>query len=569
MISEEIKNKIKLLFIEKKYDELIDFTEKFTLPEHRPSGLINLLGISYYSRKNVIDNDIQSALYLFEKAYLKEKNSINGLNAIKNLVIVGIKTSRVDKEFNKYLLKAKDFYLEAESKFNNNKEFLQSGILLFTYLLDKKKLKEIINTIIDGNIDSKDLRGQSTFITNYFYEWTQENISNISKKNSEYYSKLNVKKIDHITNSKNQLINLGFLSCDLIKNHSVTHFLKDTIKFLDKSKFKIHLFSINKKDEKDSTQNELRSIASEWFDLQDYTNQEIVEIIQEKNIKILFDLIGYTNSKRIEIFNSRVAPIQISWLAFCNTTGFDTVDYILVDENLIDGNENNLYSEKTIKLPYIWNAHSGFNYERKFNELNALKNDRFTFGSLNNFMKISDETIDAWSSILKQVSNSNLLLKSSNFCSVDILMHKFKSKGVADKVTILDKFSFLNHKDHLNLYKKIDLCLDTFPWNGVTTTFEALWMNVPVLVLKGNNFNSRCGESIIKNSKNTSLIAKDIPEYIAKATFLAKDLERLNTIRKNLYDNVLSSELFDTKKFSKNFSDTLLAINEDHHKKNI
>ena len=147
-------------------------------------------------------------------------------------------------------------------------------------------------------------------------------------------------------------------------------------------------------------------------------------------------------------------------------------------------------------------------------------------------------------------------------------MSKFKLKGVADKVVILDKFSFLNHKDHLDLYKKIDLCLDTFPWNGVTTTFEALWMNVPVLVLKGNNFNSRCGESIIKNSKNNFLIADNIDDYIAKAVLLSKDLDKLNTIRKTLYDKVLSSELFDTKKFSSSFSNILLAINEDYHEKN-
>ena len=283
----------------------------------------------------------------------------------------------------------------------------------------------------------------------------------------------------------------------------------------------------------------------------------------------MFDLVGYTNSKRLEIFNSRVAPIQISWLAYCNTTGFNTVDYILSDENLIYENEHNLYSEKVIKLPNIWNAHSGFNYERKFNELKALNQNTFTFGSLNSFMKISDETIDAWSSILTEVDNSNLILKSSNYCNDELIMNKFKSNAVADKVTILDKFRFLKHKDHINLYKEIDLCLDTFPYNGVTTTFEALWMNVPVIVLKGNNFISRCGESIIKNSKNNLLIGKDIDDYIAKAIFFAKDLEKLNILRKSLYDNVLSSELFNTKKFSKNFNDKLLAINDEYYQKNI
>ena len=569
MISEEIKNKIKSLYLEQKYDELIDFTEESTLSEHRPSGLINLLAISYYTRKNSTKDDIFKALNLFEEAYLKEKNSIHGLNAIKNLIIVGIKTSRVSEEFLKFLIKAKHFYLESEINFAKNHEFLQSGILLFSYLLDKQKLKEIINIILEENIQSKDLRGQATFMSNYFYDFSQEKIKSISKKNSEYFSKLKVKNIEKKFCNSDEIINLGFVSCDLSKNHSVTYFLKNTLKNLDKSKFRIFVFSLNKKDENDLSQNELRDISSEWFDMQDLTNQRIVEIIQEKNIKILFDLIGYTNSKRIEIFNSRVAPIQISWLAYCNTTGFNSVDYILADENLICQNENNFYTEKIVKFPNIWNAHSGFSYHRKFNELPFLENNNFTFGSLNNFMKISTETIDAWCKILDEVDNSNLILKSSNFHNSDILRSKFKSKGLDGKVIILDKYDFINHKDHINIYKKIDLCLDTFPWNGVTTTFESLWMNVPVLVLKGNNFNSRCGESIIKNSNNNFLIAKDFDEYIKKAILLSKDIEKLKTIRKNLYDNVLSTDIFDTKKFTKNFTEILLTINKNYNSNNL
>ena len=109
------------------------------------------------------------------------------------------------------------------------------------------------------------------------------------------------------------------------------------------------------------------------------------------------------------------------------------------------------------------------------------------------------------------------------------------------------------------------MCLDTFPYNGVTTTFEALWMNIPVLVLKGDNFVSRCGESIISNSKYNFLIAKDFQEYISKAVFLSQNLDKLENIRKDLYNNILSSSLFDTKKFSKNFNETLLSI----YKKNI
>ncbi len=560
MINEETKDKIKNLYIQKKYEEVIEVSEKLTIAEERPSGLINLIGTSYYLKKDPTKDDLSTALSSFESAYLKEKNSIHGLNAIKNLVIVGIKTSNIFKEYIKFLYKAKNYYIEASIYFQNDREFLQTGILLFSYLLDKKKIREIIINIVNGSVDSKDLRGQSTFMINYYDEWSQKEKIDISKRNIKYFSKLNTKKIAKREYLGNNVINLGFVSCDLVKNHSILYFLKDTIRYLDKSKFRIFIFSINKKDESDLSQNEIKELSNEWYDLQDFNNQQIVDIIQEKKIDILFDLIGYTNSKRLEIFNSRVAPIQVSWLAYCNTTGFDTVDYLLADKNLIYEKEHDLYSEKIIYLPNIWNAHCGFKYQRKFNELSALNFKKFTFGSFNTFMKISDETINAWSNILRDVENSRLILKSSNFCNEDLLMNKFKSNGVSDQVIIYDKLNFLKHEDHLNFYKKIDLCLDPFPYNGVTTTFEALWMNVPVIVLKGNNFTSRCGTSIIKNSKQDYLIASNKKEYVSKAVFLTKNLGQLNSIRKNLYENILYTDLFNTKKFSRNFNDMLLKV---------
>ena len=151
---------------------------------------------------------------------------------------------------------------------------------------------------------------------------------------------------------------------------------------------------------------------------------------------------------------------------------------------MIFDEEKNQYSEKIVKLPEIWNSHSGFNFDRSFNELPHINNKNFTFGSFNNFRKISDETINTWSEILNKIENSTLILKSSEFCNDEILLEKFKKNGVAHKIQIFNKIDFKEKNYHLNLYKKIDLSLDTFPYNGVTTTFRSLWMNVPVLVLK-------------------------------------------------------------------------------------
>ena len=560
MLTEEIKNKIKILFSEKKYEEVIETSERFSSPEDRPAGLINIIGISYFLKENRNENDIKTALSFFELTYLKDKNTIHGLNGLKNLILMGIKASIEFKNLSNFLIKAKNYFNDAIKYFENNEEFLNAGLALSLHLLDIKMQKNIIHKVLDSKNSSKSLRGQSLFMKNYYFDNSQKDYLVYAKNNSKYYSKLQVKNVNEIQNLKSDKINLGFVSCDILRNHSTTFFLKDTIRYLDKSKFKIFIFSIAKKDYDDTSQNELRNIADEWFDLKNSNNQEVVELIQKKKINILFDLMGYTASERLEIFNSRVAPVQISWLAYLNTTGLDTIDYLLVDNNLVKSNENNLYAEKILKLPDIWNAHAGFTYERKYNELPFLKNKNFTFGSLNNFRKISDETVYVWSEILKKVPNSNLILKSADFCSDEILMNKFKIEGVDNRVKILNKIDFIKKEDHLNVYQKIDLCLDTFPHNGVTTTFEALWMGVPVIVLKGKNFCSRCGESIIKNTKIDGLIAEDLNDYISKAIHLSKDIKILTQIRENLYHSVLSSPLFDTKTFSKNFNNTLLQI---------
>ena len=282
MLTEEIKKKLKNLFSQKKYEEVIEISEKHIPPEDRPAGLINMIGISYFLKKNRSENDIKNALLLFELTYLKDKNTIHALNGLKNLILMGIKASIEYKNLSSFLIKAKDHFIDAERYFENNEEFLNVGLELFLHLLDTTKQKELILKILKGKTKSKTLRGQSLFMSNYYYGWPQQEYLDNAKKNSEYYSTLNVKKINEIEYSSDDKINLGFVSCDILKNHSITFFLKDTIKYLDKKRFKINIFSIAKKDLNDLSQSELRSLADEWFDLNDFNNQQIVELIQKK-----------------------------------------------------------------------------------------------------------------------------------------------------------------------------------------------------------------------------------------------------------------------------------------------
>ena len=230
--------------------------------------------------------------------------------------------------------------------------------------------------------------------------------------------------------------------------------------------------------------------------------------------------------------------------------------------NLIKKDEVKLYSEEILFLPNIWNCHSGLGISRKESPSPLVKNKYITFGSFNNANKISDEVVDVWSKILKSTNNSRLILKSSRNFYDKKLKEKFNKNKVLNLITFIDRKK--NFQEHIDEYKKIDLALDTFPYNGVTTSFEAIWMGVPLLTLKGFNPISRAGESINKNLNMNYLIADNKNEYVQKAIELSKNFEKVIEIRKNIFDKALESNLFNDKKFSKEFYESLEKIYLNH-----
>ena len=213
--------------------------------------------------------------------------------------------------------------------------------------------------------------------------------------------------------------------------------------------------------------------------------------------------------------------------------------------------------EKIIYLPNIWNCHSELSADREETDLPCLQNKYITFGSFNNFNKINDNVIYVWSQILKNVAGSKLILKSSSKIDKSYIEKRFIENGISDSVIFLEKRKL---NKHFILYRQIDIALDTFPYNGVTTSFEAISMGVPVLTMKGYNFNSRCGESIIKNLGIKELIAKDEDEYIFKAKKIAEDQERLLKIRKQIFKTAPQTPLFNKKIFASDFFNCLENI---------
>ena len=559
--------KIQILLKEKKYSKIISEIEGLTLEKNRPAYLHNLLGVCRASQKNRTDMDVKYALNDFEAAFYKDSLGPISLDALCSHITLCAEMGRRESDLVNNMIISEKMYLEAEKKFFKNEKYIGYGLDLYKYLLKHKKRISKLEEILSFNELNK-LFGRIYINTQmYLSDWKQNDFEKFQKKFSKIFKIYNAKNISKVNVNKEK-IKIGFLSPDFYKSHSITYFIKNLIKDFKQTKFETHGLSLIKTEEHDETTEVLKDLFDNWSDLAEKTEQETITTIQNLNIEVLVDLAGLWSSNKIDIFNTRICPLQISWLGFNNSTGMKEVDFILADVNTVKDEEKH-YGSKIYKFPRIWNSHCGFKIERSFNELPIKRNGHITFGSLNNFMKINEEVLDVWINILKKIKNSKIILKSSLYVCEDVIKKKFEKEGLKDSIKILKKTKGNDFLSHINVYDKIDICLDTFPFNGVTTTIEALWKNVPVLTKTGYNFNSRCGESILKSAGLEKFIAISNEDYIKKAVYYANNIDDLEKVRKNLYENIEKSPIFDTKQFTKDFCsaiDKMLTVVNNNYK---
>ena len=551
------------LLKEKKYSLIVSIIENKINEKDKTPGLLNLCGVArMLSEKS---NDvIKLAIKDFKNSCLKEKVTEKLFDPLKNLINASV--ILFDNEFrqNENELK-KSFFDDIYFFYNSNKSFFEKNSDLMhnfskvvartsdpeTVAKHHKKVFEL-----DSNTDAFI---SSIFWRNYNYGWSQEEYFNNLKKINDLVPLYNKDAFEQIINVKNEKLNIAFISSDIRGKHSVVYFLKSLINFYDKKKYNIFIYNnYNSFPQENKTIKEFENKVFKILDIKTLKDTEVINTIRKDKIDIIIDLNGLSSDHRLSLFKNRVAPVQVSWCGYVNTTGLNEMDYLIADKNLIKPQEEKYYTEKIIYLNDIWNCHYGYDDVRELNLTPSVKKKFITFGSFNNFRKINDDVIEVWSMILKKVKNSKLMLKTSFPISTERFKKRFDEYGVLNAVTILPfKKKFANH---LEIYKDIDIALDTFPYNGVTTSFEAIWMGVPVVTMKGYNLNSRCGESINKNANLSSLIAEDKEDYVKKAVSLAQNEKELLTIRKNLFENVIETPLFDGKKFCDSFFSSLEKI---------
>ena len=333
-----------------------------------------------------------------------------------------------------------------------------------------------------------------------------------------------------IRRNAHEKIHIGYLSPDF-KQHSVAKFIEPILKTHDSSRFNVTCYSDTPYP--DHVTQRLKGLGREWRDVSGISNNRLFEQIQSDQIHILVDLAGHTAKNRMLLFAQKPAPIQVTYLGYPNTTGLQAMDYRITDA-MADppGLTDRWHTEKLIRVPGSFLCYQAPADAPEPSDLPAINTNGITFASFNNRVKITRSVIHTWSSILDSVPDARLILKSktledSQACQQ--IISQFAACHVGPER--LELHGFLPPDKHLGLYHRVDVALDTFPYNGTATTCDALWMGVPVIVLEGDNHVSRVGVSLLTSTGLSAFIAHSADDYIKKAIKLSQDLEMLSSTR--------------------------------------
>lgn len=340
-------------------------------------------------------------------------------------------------------------------------------------------------------------------------------------------------------------LRIGFVSGDLRK-HSVTYFLKPLFGAYDRKKLLFHCYSNAPASSEDQVSARLREMLDGWTCIDGKDDKTVAGMIRADGIDILVDLSGHTKGHRLPLFAKRAAPIQVTWLGYPNTTGLTAMDYRFTDAVADPPGETGTYSAETlVRLPHGFHCYQPYEEAPDVADPPMAENGYVTFGSFNALSKITPGVVTAWAQILKAVPGSRLLIKNRSFTCPGA-RQRYESMFAAEAVEP-DRLSLFGRhqatEEHLAHYGEIDISLDSFPFNGVTTTCEALWMGVPVIAVRGKRQMARIGASLLTRVGLESLVAEDVDDYVARAVALAEDRDRLAELRAGMRTRMHGSPL--------------------------
>lgn len=396
--------------------------------------------------------------------------------------------------------------------------------------------------LADETDEAADLYSKYLFMRNYRYLGAKDG----RLKAEHYESLLDVHpyKHDNAARTARRKLRIGYISPDF-REHSVSYFLPPLLRHFDGEQFMVFCYATGRSD---AVTERLRTRRVTWRDLRGRPPRTAARLIAEDKIDILVDLSGHSQDNALPIMAHRPAPVQVSGIGYTNTTGLCAIDYFLSDEICIPKGDTAAeagFVERILRL-----SHSHLCYAPELirvmpeagYEPPMRKNGYVTFGSFNNFAKVTDETLLLWRGILESVRDSKLVIKGK-IASIDAGIN-FAKKRFSMLSYDLARVEFRPYSpDYLEQYRDIDIALDTAPYNGGLTTCEALYMGVPVISLRGRTHGSRFGASILTNAGVRELVAENDINYVRRAVQLAETPKLLEAYHMGLRANMKRSPL--------------------------
>ena len=341
-------------------------------------------------------------------------------------------------------------------------------------------------------------------------------------------------------------LRIGYVSPDF-REHTVPHFVTAALQHHDRERFELFCYSDVEKP--DGITRTLRGLVEHWHGTRGTSDIELEQLIRADRIDILVDLRGHAADNRLTLFARKPAPVQVNMVGYFDTTGLSTMDYRITDEHMDPpGQTEKYHTEQLIRMPHSCWCYTADEDAPEVMEPPALKNGFVTFGSLNKIVKVSRSCANLCASVLEAVPNSRLLLSVAEPAGAE---RRLEELGLPmDRVDLVGKTRM--RREYLERFGQIDIALDTFPFNGITTTCDGLWMGVPCVSLVGGTTVSRGGRSIL-HAAHLPELATDTPEaFVRAAVGLASDPDRLRELRLGIRDRLLASALMDHQSFTRN-----------------
>ena len=349
-------------------------------------------------------------------------------------------------------------------------------------------------------------------------------------------------------------LKIGYFSPDF-RDHVVGRNLLPILRGHDRERFEVFCYSNVQRPDNLTTQ--FRSLCDCWRSINDHSDQQVAELVRQDQIDILIDLALHSAHNRLLVFARKPAPVQVTWAGYPGTTGLEAIDYRLTDPYLDPPETDDaFYSEKSFRLPDSFWCYdpavmtAGLELGSGAGPLPAMTTGTVTFGCLNNFCKVNDQVLSLWARVLNAVAGSRLILMVPQGSARRRVLDFLGQEGIDP-----GRVSFVAHcsmGEYFRIYNQIDIALDTFPYNGHTTSLDAMWMGVPVVTLVGQTVVGRAGLSQLSNLRLTELIARTADEYVDIVVKLVSDLPKLAELRSTLRRRMLSSPLTDAVRFARN-----------------